>query len=81
MSKFNIGDRVKIASCPPKPERCGLEGRVVAVREVWAANTQAVVDGGELPQPGRQWKCDVQIDCPPQDSFLHDLDEEWLELL
>lgn len=80
MSKFNSGDKVKIVRNPPNPERCGLEGKIVALREGWAPNTQAIADGGALPQPRKQWKYDVQVDCPPQDFLLHDLDEEWLEL-
>ena len=81
MLKFKKGDKVKIVRHPTKSHYCGLEGKISDMHEGLGPNTRGVADGSKIPQPGKQWKYDVQIDCPPSDFVLRDLEEDWLELL
>ena len=81
MPKFKRGDKVKIVKHPTNPIYCGLGGKISDMREGLGPNTHGVADGSEIPQPGKQWKYDVQKDCPPDDFVVRDLEEEWLELL
>ncbi len=80
MPKFQTGDKVKIVKHPTQPDYCGLEGKVSAIHEGLKPNTRGVAKGDSIPQPDKQWKYDIQIDCPPP-VFVYYLDEEWIELV
>ena len=81
MPKFSKGDNVKIVCHPTKPEYCGLEGKIADVRESLGQNTRGIGSSDELPDVGKQWKYDVQIQSHAPGSIVYDLIEEWLELV
>ena len=75
MSKFTMGDKVKIVE-HPKPKYCGQEGKVAAVREGLKGSTQPIREDGALPPLRKYFKYDVQLGA----RLVLDCDEEWLEL-
>ena len=54
MSKFKVGEKVKIVKHPGNPDYCGLVGKVSDIREVIGPATQGVTGTGELPPLGKQ---------------------------
>ena len=82
MSKFKHGDKVKIVRHPTRPQYCGLEGRITAVREIPTLHTTGPMgeDGSSRPK-GKQWRYNVEVASTPLARPVLDLFEEWLELL
>ena len=81
MYEFKKNDKVKIVNHPTKPHYCGLEGEIIEVREGLGPSTHGIAISSEIPQPVKQWKYVVQIDCPSGELVVYDLEGEWLELL
>ena len=63
-----------------KGHYCGQNGKIFDVREELGPNASPVTDSVPLLQPAIRLRKDVQIGCPPQEFFVHDWEQEWLEL-